>query len=205
MTFGGQLVDADAEEAFLVAEFRRGKTQAFEQIFMKQHAAICYFTKEFIKDQEAARDIVSEVFMKLWSIRDNFENLRAIKAFLYVSARNACLNYLRRHRLVTAHLKTTALEMTKEDQQVEVMHQIFEAEVIREVHKAIETLPAQCKRIVRLTLQGLSTEDIATMLNISVQTVRNTRGRATELLKKQLANGTLTVALVATVMDASRL
>ncbi|TDX01821.1 RNA polymerase sigma-70 factor [Dinghuibacter silviterrae] len=200
MTFG-ELVDTVAAEDFLVSEFRRGKTRAFEQIFLKHHGAICYFTAEFIYDGEAAKDIVSEVFVKLWHLRENFENVKAIKAFLYVSAKNACLNYLRRARLVTSHQKTALLELSKEEIEDIVMKQIFDAEVIREVYKAIEALPTQCKRIVRLTLQGLNTEEIANMMSISVQTVRNTRNRATHLLRQQLSGGTLAVALVASVVD----
>lgn len=200
MTFG-HLVDTVSEEDFLVAEFRRGKTRAFEKIFFKLHGSIVYFTTEFINDAEAAKDIVSEVFVKLWHLRENFADLRSIKAFLFVSAKNACMNHQRHFKLVTAHQKVALHELTQEELDNEFMQQIFDAEVIREVYQAIETLPSQCKRIVHLTLEGLSTDEIAQMLNLSVQTVRNTRVRATELLKKQLSQGTLAVALVASVFD----
>ncbi|WP_162852627.1 sigma factor [Dinghuibacter silviterrae] len=77
-----QLVDTVSEEDFLVVKFRRGKTRAFDQLFLKHYGAICYYTQEFIADIESAKDLVSDIFIKLWRLMENFENLRAIKSFL---------------------------------------------------------------------------------------------------------------------------
>lgn len=205
MTFGGQVVDMVSEETLLIEEFRMGKTKAFEQVFVRHHGAICYFAHQFVKDEEDAKDLVSEVFIKLWSLREDFANLRSIKAFLYVSARNACLNYLRRSKMIVGHKQTTLVELSKEEQKDVVTKNIFEAEVIREVYEAIEALPRQPRKIVKLSLQGLNTDDIATMMNISPQTVRNVRVKAAQALKKQLGDGALTVALFASVMEVTKL
>ncbi|WP_162852573.1 RNA polymerase sigma-70 factor [Dinghuibacter silviterrae] len=198
-----QLVDTVSEEDFLVAEFRRGKTRAFEQLFLKHHGAICYYTREFIADTESAKDIVSDIFIKLWRLRENFENLRAIKAFLYVSAKNACLNYQRHSKLVANHKKTALLELSNEELSDIVMKQVFEAEVIREINQAIETLPVQTRKIVLLTLQGMTTEDIAAIMNLTVQTIRNTRSRATHILKKRLSDAKIALVIIALLVDAA--
>jgi RNA polymerase sigma-70 factor (family 1) len=178
-----------SNEAFLISEFRRGKTRAFEQIFVKYHGALCYFAQEFVQDQEAAKDLVSEVFIKLWALRNDFETLRTIKAFLYISTKNACLNHLRRYKMIDEHRKGIFLELSQDELNDVVMSRIFDTEVLREMHKAIDTLPNQCKRVIRLTLQGLNTDDIAVTMGLSSQTVRNTRVRATEMLRKRLGQG----------------
>ena len=185
-----------------MGEFKRGKPRAFELIFNKHYAALCYFANDFLLDRDAAEDVVSEVFIKLWTMRDDFENVRAIKSFLYVSAKNACLNYIRRSRIIDTHKRKVIPDLLLEEQNDIVMSKIFEAEVLREVFSTIESLPTQCRRVLRLSLQGLSTEDIATTMGLSAQTVRNTKVRATEMLKKRVANNAVALALVATLLHA---
>lgn len=189
-----------ADDAFLIAEFKRGKPRAFEIVFNKHYGALCYFAYEFIGDRDAAEDIVADVYIKLWTRREDFDHFKAIKAFLYVSVRNACLNFLRRGRMVDAHNKNLEPDLLLEEQNDYVMGKIFEAEVLREIHQSIEDLPPQCKRVLRLTLQGMSTEDIANTMGLSQQTVRNTKTRATEMLRKRLSGGViLSVLLVITL------
>ena len=185
------------EEAYLIGEFRRGETRALKQIFMKYHASICYFAGDFTKDFEVAKDIASETFMALWGRREDFDSIRAIKAFLYISARNACLNYLRRSKMIQDHRKISLVNASREELKDDVvMGRIFDAEVLREIHSSIETLPTQCKRVLKLTLEGIRTEEIADMMGLSPQTVRNTRVRATVLLKKRLADNGVELAIL---------
>lgn len=184
-----------SNESFLITEFKRGKPHAFEIIFNKHYGALCYFAYEFLGERDAAEDVVTDVYIKLWTIREDFDHIKAIKSFLYVSVRNACLNYLRRGRMIEDHKKNLEPELLLEEQSDYVMGKIFEAEVLREIHQSIETLPPQCKRVLRLTLQGMTTEDIAHTMGLSQQTVRNTKTRATEMLRKKLSSNTAVMGL----------
>jgi RNA polymerase sigma-70 factor (family 1) len=190
------------EDALVVGEFKKGDPRAFEKIFDQFYSAVCYFILEFVKDPEISRDIVSEVFMKLWDRKEDFDNMSSIKSFLYVSAKNAALNLIRRSKVIDEHRKHAAIEMNREELDDVVHNRIFDAEVLRYVNTAIETLPSQCKRILNLTLQGFNTDDIALRLNLSAQTVRNTRARATMLLKKKLSGDVLVVStLTAAILN----
>lgn len=199
----GTMMHKDTTEAYLVSEFRKGKTWAFEQVFRDLYGTICYFTQDLVDDQELSKDVVSEAFIKLWSLREDFQNLRAIKAFLYITARNTAINHLRRLKMMSEHQSNLVDELTDDDMTDALMQRIFDAEVVREVYKALDTLPAQCKRVLRLTLEGLNTDDIATAMNLSVQTVRNTRVRAIEMMKKRLAHCTVAMSVLAVLMEIS--
>lgn len=192
-----------SDELYLVTEFRRGKPRAFEIIFNKHYGALCYFAYEFVDDRDASEDIVSDVFIKLWTMRDNFHHLRAIKAFLYVSVRNACLNYLRRDKMMEHHKNNLVPDLLLEEQNDYVMTRIFEVEVIREIYESIEELPPQCKRVLRMTLQGMTTEDIALTMGLSKQTVRNTRVRATEMLRKRLMENAAAFGAATIILGAA--
>ena len=189
-----------SDEEILVAEFKRGSTVAFERIFMKFHGAITYFCLKFILDEDGAKDVASELFMKVWNMKDDFENLRAIKAFLYTSARNACLNYLRRENMVRTNSKKMAFGQTEAVDDPSMML-IFNSEVLREVYQEINSLPKQCKRVIKLALQGLPTEDIATAMGLSEQTVRNTRVRGIQILKDKLANNSVAVVTIMAMFE----
>lgn len=121
---------SDAE--FLAAEFRRGKPKAFEMVFDKHYAALCYFANSFVGDWDESEDIVAAVFIKLWELKDSFPNLRAVKSFLYVSVKNACLNHIRRGRIIRVYQNGVLPALQQEEQDDHVLGKIFEAEVVRE-------------------------------------------------------------------------
>jgi RNA polymerase sigma-70 factor (family 1) len=189
-----------SEEVLLVKEFRRGRTSAFEEIFSRYYNALCYFLKLFIKDPEVCKDIVSETFTTLWKMREQFDNINSIRSFLYTSAKNAALNHIQRQKVIEQHRKNAVPELNREELDDVIMNKIFDAEVLRAVYLAIDTLPPQCKRIVQLSLQGFKTDAIAAQLGLSPQTIRNTKVRATDLLRKRLAGDILALSLMTVLL-----
>jgi RNA polymerase sigma-70 factor (ECF subfamily) len=189
------------EDAVLVSEFRRGKVPAFERIFLKFHGAITFFAGQFLDDYEAGKDISSEVFVTLWQRRSDFENIRAIQAFLYVSARNASLNYQRRRKMVLSHQNAVIRSYSDAGDKDAVFKGVFEAEYLRLVYAAIEELPQQVKRVARLSMQGLNTDEISLALDLAPQTVRNTRVRAEQLLRNKLAENPDALALAIALLN----
>ncbi len=179
----------------IIIEFRKGNSKALNSIFKLYYAALCYFADRIIANKEEAEDIVSESFLKLWKIHENFDSLYGVRAFLYVATRNACLNYLKQADRVTrqqvdvAHLLDPEMDKT--------FAEVTRAEVLRDVYAAIETLPAQCKKIVRLSfIEGLKNHEIAEQLNISIHTVKNQKVRGIYLLKMKLLGSNMIMFLL---------
>ena len=77
----------------------RGDKKAYQIVFEEYFNALCAFCYKYINDQSETEDIVQEVFISFWEHKKDFDHFNAIKAFLYTSARNKCLNHLK-HRLV---------------------------------------------------------------------------------------------------------
>ena len=190
-----------ADDAFLISELKRGKTAAFEQIFHKYHSAICYFCKQFVWDSEVAKDVAAEMFVKVWKNKENFESISSLKSFLYIGAKNACLNYLKSQKVAEGHRQFAAHQAALEESEDVIMNRIFDAEVLREMNRAIEALPNQCKRVLKMSLNGMKTSEIAERLGLSEQTVRNTRVRATVMLKRHLAQNMLWVLAYISVVE----
>jgi RNA polymerase sigma-70 factor (ECF subfamily) len=121
--------------------------------------------------------------------------MQNVKAFLYITTKNACLNFIKQsERNTKQQSELTYIHSQKEDH---VLSHIIRAEVLREVHAAIETLPPQCRKIVRMSfVEGLKNQEIADRLNLSINTVKNHKMRAVSLLKIKLLSSSLTAFLV---------
>ena len=74
------------------------RPEVFEEIFHEYYASLCYFANKFVQDEDAAKDIVQEVFVHFWESKGRFENRVALKSFLYSCVQNGALNYLNKLR-----------------------------------------------------------------------------------------------------------
>ena len=61
--------------------------KVFESVFHRYYASLCYFANKFVHDEEAARDIVQEVFLRFWESQGKFANETALKSYLYLCVR----------------------------------------------------------------------------------------------------------------------
>ncbi|HEX9509830.1 MAG TPA: sigma-70 family RNA polymerase sigma factor [Puia sp.] len=79
----------------IIIEFRKGDPQAFASFFHLHYRPLCYFATQLVNSQQDGEDIVKDTFVKLWQKHTDFDTPQNIKAFLYITTRNACLNFLR--------------------------------------------------------------------------------------------------------------
>jgi RNA polymerase sigma-70 factor (family 1) len=171
----------------LVAEFNKGTSKSFNTIFNIFYPALCFFAERMIANREEAEDIVGESFVKLWRLHANFETMQNIKAFLYITTKNACLNYLKQSERTAKRQQDMLYVLSNNEDHI--LSELTRTEVIRELHAAIESLPPQCRKIVRMSfVEGLKNQEIANQLNLSIQTVKNQKVRAIYLLKMKLLN-----------------
>jgi RNA polymerase sigma-70 factor (family 1) len=164
---------------------RKGDPDALHSLLQQFYAPLCIFASRMVTDRQAAEDIAGESFIKLWNKREDFETLQNIKAFLYISTRNACLNYLKQAKRES--LSKKQLAYLNEERSEFVLNDIVRAEVLQEIMREIEKLPEQCGKVLKLGyLQGMKNQEIADLLHISVHTVKNQKARAIQLLKIRL-------------------
>lgn len=184
------------DETDLLLQLKRGNQTAFNTLFRMFHPALCFFARRLAISllPGEAEEIVSDSFLKLWHRRSNFLSLSSIKAFLYIATRNACLNNLNkeavRHR---QHAKFLFNAGGIEDT---VIEEIIYTEVLREVSQAIESLPDQCRRIIKMAYEdGLTPKEIAAALDITVSTVNNQKSRGVRLLRQRISSSGFTLLL----------
>lgn len=174
----------------MLTELKSDNPKAFAFFFDQHYNSLCYFAERLVKDQLLAEDIVEETFMKLWDKRFDFETEQGIKAFLYISTRNACLNIIKQtHRDSQSQAELLYLAEKKEGF---VLNEMIRAEVLRVIDKELNKLPVQCRTILKMSfVKGLKNHEIAEKLAISINTVRNQKARGLQLLRTKVDSNEL--------------
>lgn len=183
------------DSALHIADFRRGDSAAFMRIFDEYNRPLLYFAQKFIPYTGVAEECVSDCFIRLWQLRERFETMQNIKAFLYISVKNACLNYAR-----SSHARQRFQPEPAEDllsEQPVFFARMVQAELMDIIYREIENLPEKQRAVFRMShLEGCSTEEICEALNMTASAVFANRSRATETLKKLLKDKNLGMYLV---------
>ena len=153
---------------------------AWKELYRSFYGALCNHAIGIVSDKTIAEDIVQECFITIWNTSLYFPQVQALTAYLYRSVHNNALKYLR--------------DKTTDDARLQKWYDFYQAieeELIRKLREKIVSLPEQRKTILLLSIDGLSIQEIAEQLNISVNTVKTQKKRAYAYLKKHLQGGYL--------------
>src|SRR5262245_52341233 len=74
------------------ARIAAGDQTAFEELFRAHYRPLCAFARQYVKDAEKAEDLVQDLFFRLWQDREKLRVTMSVKAYLFASVRNRCLN-----------------------------------------------------------------------------------------------------------------
>lgn len=75
--------------------FRKGSPEAFKMLFFEHYSEFFSFSSMLVQHRAVAQKVTMEIFFLLWNRRADFDDEKRIKAFLYLAARNRCLQQLR--------------------------------------------------------------------------------------------------------------
>ena len=147
--------------------------QAYHALYNLFFSHLHRFCFSFAKSSEAAEEIVSDVFIKLWQIRNKLPEIENLTVYLYQIAKNFCLNYITRHfKNPVASLDEMNIEtMISLDNPEELC---ISADIVNTIQQTIRQLPPQCRLIFQMVKEdGMAYKEVADILQISVLTVRN--------------------------------
>ena len=157
-----------------------------EDTFNEYYRSLCFYAGKYVKDMEEVKDIVQNVFVDLWQQKRDFPTAVALKAYLYTSVYNACMNYLKLAEIHNHHHEHIR-ETTSEVEERNYVTDRIESEVMWELMTAIDNLPEECRKVFKLSyMEGLEINEVAEKLAISTHTVKSQRARAKQLLRERL-------------------
>lgn len=174
--------------------FKQGDEKAFEYIFRTYFGFLLNYSKQILKNSDAAEEIVENTLLNLWENRTGIILETSLKSYLFKSVYNSCLNYIKHQRVKERyvlyfrhHIQTDETgEIIAPDYPIS---QLIEKELEGKIHTAINDLPAQCREVFLLSrYENLKNEEIARKLNLSVNTVRTQISRALAKLRESLSD-----------------
>jgi len=156
-------------------------TTIYTKLFKMHWRAIYGFVNKRLKDEDGAKDIAEDCFIKLWANMEKMENENHAKKFLYVCAKNGCFNLeaaMKRHRNEPI---TAVHELLPEPD-----YEIIEAEVLAFIAEQIELLPPQCKITVKLFIAGVKSDEIGKQMGLTRKTALNQKLKAIGIIREKL-------------------
>ncbi|WP_075559668.1 RNA polymerase sigma-70 factor [Parabacteroides timonensis] len=165
----------------------------FEDIYLSYFSKMKYFALEYVIREEDAENIVQDVFTELWEKREILSMQINLIAYLFTTVKNKCLNHLRHITIVqeTANLiqEEYLINLRMNLNSLEAFDQnLFSDEDIEKIiTRALNTLSPKCREIfVMSKIEGKKQRQIATELNISINTIETQIGIAYKKLRTEL-------------------
>ncbi len=157
----------------LVKLLKKGDMAAFDALYNKNCHKLHQFVFMYLKQEEDAEEIVQEVFIKIWQIREKIDVYSSFQSFLFTIAYNATMSLLRKRlRETKSREYLISLQQIVADDQV--IDEIQFNELNQKVQNLLNQLTPRKKEIYLLSREnGLTHEEIARKLNISESTVNN--------------------------------
>jgi len=178
------------KEKKLLQGIREGDENSFSKIFHLYYEDLCRFTLNYTAAPDVAEDIAQDIFLGIWRKRKTLKVEGSFKSYIFKTARNNALNYLR-------HKKIEVKWKKKEKRENKILSnspdkEIQQSESFKELEKAIEEaidqLPERRKLIFSLSRdEGLTYQEISIVLDISVKTVETQIRRSKITLRELLA------------------
>ena len=167
----------------------------YKKLFNKLYTSLCLFANKYIDNMEASKDIVQDVFVKIWEDKIEFQDESNIKSYLYTSVKNKSLDYLKSKRVKTTdRLSQDDIEYLETEPFF--LREVVVLETSKIIEEAINTLPNRCAQIIRLSIKDFTNADIAEALGISINTVKAQKKIAYKRLKPILKDYFILIAFI---------
>ena len=170
---------------YLLELIRNDDLKAFHEYFSLYQPGIFHFLYRFTSDYETAKDLTQETFIRFWQNHHRLNCDVCSNAYLYKIARNLAINNFNKLRIVSRFPEEENMLVKYSNNP----HTEYDALFFKDAcQAAIEKLPARCRETFILSrYSGFEYSEIADILGVSLQTVKNQMNKALSVLKKLLS------------------
>ena len=171
-------------EKNFIHRLQQRENRAYVELYDYYFAGLHRLGANYVFDVETAKGIVQSVFVSLYERIDTLGEDMNLGAYLSVTVRNNCLNYLRDRRVEDKH-KTLYLQASE---QADALDWLDDEEVIANIKAVIATLPDKYRKVCELRFYGnLPYTEIAAQLGLTENAVKVQVHRAVQKIKELLA------------------
>lgn len=167
----------ESDEA-LYTKLLAGELAAFDRLYERYERPLFGFVRSQLGDRTEAEDVLHETFLAVLRARGLGTEVRSFKAWLFQVARNLCLNRVRSRKRADRALESAARAIIVEDAAVE--HDSTA------LHAAVARLPAALAEVYQLRAKGLSYEELSTILDVPLGTVKSRMHEMVRRLREEM-------------------
>ncbi|MCM4167286.1 RNA polymerase sigma-70 factor [Arenibacter sp. H213] len=167
----------------------------FKHLFDTLYSPLCLFAHKYLEDIDDSKDVVQDVFLKIWQKKIIIKDKSAAKSYLYTAVRNKCLDFLKSSYSQKKEQRI-GLDIKQLEGDAFFAREVLLVETTEIIDKALNSLPKKHKRIIRLGMDGLSNEQIAEHLQVSVNTIKSQKKLAYSKLRLLLKNDVFRIVML---------
>lgn len=144
--------------------------------------ALLRLATRYMEDADEAEDVIQDVMLKLWFLRDRLDHYRSVDALAVIVTRHLCINRLRDVKIEKVALEEGMCVGTYDTPDM----RLVEEEETREALEIIATLPDLQQAVLRMKhVEGFEVEEIARLTGSSAIAVRTNLSRARKRVREQ--------------------
>ena len=185
---------------------REGNEYAFRFIFDKYYDFLCMVADSYLRDEYISETIVGDIIYNLWEIKDNIDIKYSLRSYLVRSVKNRCINYLQQEYIqreisINQYEEKAAIEELFFIENKHPLESLLEQELENKINSIINELSPECRAVFKMSrFDGMKYEEIASELNISVNTVKYHMKNALGKLRLELKDYILSILVFLTLL-----
>ena len=160
------------------------RKRKFEQFFILTFPKVKAFAWKILKSEEDAEDVAQDIFVKLWDNPNLWEDKDALDSYIYTMVRNHIYNFLK-HKSVEFNYQEKVVQEGTITNDFDIHDNLYAKELQLLIKLTLDNMPEQRRKIFVMSRQrGMSNQEIADNLQLSIRTVERHIYLALQELKK---------------------
>jgi len=191
---GRQVVMDLKEDRLLVEAIKAGQKQGFEELVDRYKDKVYNMTRHMTGNPQEAQDLAQEIFLLIYKNIGSFRGESSLSTWIHRVSLNRCLDWQRKQRILSPLFSNKEEEDSGDlmdrlpNRQPTPEEQFVRKEQIREIHKAIRSLPEKYQKVIILYhFQQMSYQEIADILDLPVRTVETQLYRGKQKIREVLS------------------
>lgn len=185
----------EIDESKLIKKLIKGDKEAFACLFNKYATNLVSIALSYIHDREESEEIVQETFYRVWKYRENMDPTLSFKAYIITIAKRLIFNRTKKKMHEIAYQDYYLAN--RNNLNYEVDEYINYQELDQQLQQAIYNLSEKRRQVfVMSRQQGLTNQEIADQMGISVSTVENHMNKALKFLRDTISSTFLLIITI---------
>ena len=162
------------------------ETHDWDRVYLDNYTGLHQYAFTILNDESLAEEMIHRVFLRILEKKESVAIHTSLKAYLYRSVHNECLNHLKHQKVKQDYQAQAAYAANR--QPADPSSKLHYQELEQRLREAMNQLPEQCRTIFQLSrFEELKYAEIASQLGLSVKTVENQISKALKKIRAHLA------------------